>query len=687
MSSNTETLLDLATRPLAGNAEHHLAAQAELSETIARTNPSESSIHSTIEAFRASDTRKSSPKSGHFLWLYLLISLASLSAITQAIQIFKQSRNASAGYTIFNSIGPTSTQPFQQWKLTPREKLILLGDKQSTNPIQTWKPLWDLDPTNPAYFAEYLRAYQQAKRPIPPELLAKAEEMDPGNGWYHALAAGLIAEKAITKDTSAGRSTISAPKPTVWKINDPAKLSEALALIHQAATAPHFTGHELTLMAERIPMIPKAHDHLSQLPGIAYLASQPVASIQFRHVSDALNAGAQNCAANQDTKGFQQIIADWESITRKQIENGSSFIDLLVAKVFITGPALDFKNAADALGLQAEAERFDRIIEWRIKEDKGRKQNNRLRRDDDIISLKGSLLATLAIPTPLSNSNTQVTITESQLAPTRYAEHSYYHRLAAISTWLLFGLLAGAATLLLVKQNPLVLALSQRMTDLLRPSDWSWILIGGTLFPLAFYLVILHLTPFSSREWSMKPTGLQQPVLQYASLLILTITLSITLANWRLSLRGNALGLSRKRQWIPWAASFSATLAMLHFGSLMLLLPRFGMLTLFAGYALLGIPALWLLTGLLLQFIGHRSHNLRRATLTRAFIPACLLTATAFVATLPLHHALERKWITRDTLFTLNPQAPSLSSPEWSATQQLRKDLSQTLTNLSSPTP
>ncbi len=686
MTSNTETLLDLATRPLAGNAEHHLAARAELNETIARTNPSESSIHSTIEAFRASDTRKSKPKSGHFLWLYLLIALASLSAITQAIQIFKQSRNASAGYTIFNSIGPISTQPFLEWKLTPREKIILLGDNQSTNPIHTWKPLWDLNPTNPAYFAEYFRAYQQAKRPIPPELLAKAEEIDPGNGWYHALAAGLIAEKAITKDTSAGRSSISAPKPTVWKINDPANLSEALALIHQAATAPHFTGHELTLMAERIPMIPKAHDHPSQFPGIAYLASQPVASIQFRHVADALNAGAQNCAANQDTKGFQQIIADWESITRKLIENGSSFVDLLAARAFLAGSALTFKHTAAALGLPAEAERFDRIITWTNNQKTRRKARDRNAKND-LTRLKGSLLATLAIPALLSNSNTQVTITESQLAPTRYAEHSYYHRIAAIATWLLFGLLAGAAALLLLKQNPLVRTLSQRMTDLLRPSDWSWILIGGTLFPLAFYLIILHLTPFSSREWSMKPTGLQQPFLQYASLLILTITLSITLANWRLSLRGTALGLARKHPWIPWAASLSAALAMIHFGSLMLLLPRFGMPTLFAGYALLGIPALWLLTGLLLQFIGHRSHNLRRATLTRALIPGFLLTATAFVATLPLHHALERKWIARDTLFALNPQAPSLSNPEWSATQQLRKDLSQTLTNLSSPTP
>jgi hypothetical protein len=261
------------------------------------------------------------------------------------------------------------------------------------------------------------------------------------------------------------------------------------------------------------------------------------------------------------------------------------------------------------------------------------------------------------------------TITKNDLRPGRYAEHALFERIFCLFAWALLALCAAHSR---YRTSPHVRSLSARMLDLLRPSDWAWILLGGVMLPVLWYLAITRLTPLSAREWSLQHTAFIQPSCQIGSLLALMIILPPVIATKCLGKRGAPLGLTTRRPWLGWLAAASTALAIPAFGAI-----PFGRRDMLLDFAsvLLGIGLLWLLVGFGRNIFGRPVHALRRATLARMVLPAWILGMLLFALAVPLLYTEERHWIQQDRLLEISADAPALSRYEYAVSQVLRAEL------------
>jgi hypothetical protein len=462
-------------------------------------------------------------------------------------------------------------------------------------------------------------------------------------------------------------------KTPVWKIIDEKRLQETLARIHQLAAKPQFTTYQTELLQQRIPLLPPRTDTVRQTARVAYVATQGTAIVvHLQKLSNALAAGAQQCAARQDATGFRQITSDWMRLVQTTARGGETMVELLVARAFFTNPLANFRDAAQALGLDEETRRFADLHQ-RVQADKEtRKQRGRNSPIADLVTSHGSVFAGMALPMLMSQVANPPAITESDLRPGRYAEHALFERAGSLAAWAALGLCAALAALSRYRVSPHVRVLAPRMLDLLRPSDWAWILLGGVMLPVLWYLTITRLTPLSAREWSPRMTDFIQPVCQFSSLLALTVILPVVIATKCLGKRGAAFGLTNHRPWFGWLAAGCAALAIPAFGVM-----GYGRERLFLNAAalLLGVAVLWLLVGFIRNVLGRPVHALRRATLARLVLPAWILGMLGFALAVPLLYDTERHWIQHDRLLEIAADAPSLSRYEYAVTQVLRAEL------------
>jgi len=247
----------------------------------------------------------------------------------------------------------------------------------------------------------------------------------------------------------------------------------------------YFSDHK-TLPPEILTAAARA-DTVSQTARVAYVATQGTAIVvHLQKLSNALAAGAQQCAARQDATGFRQITDDWMRLVQTTARGGETMIELLVARAFFTNPLANFRDAAQALGLDEETRRFADLHQ-RVQADKEtRKQHGRTSPVVDLVTSHGSVFASMALPVIVSQVANPPAITEADLRPGRYAEHALFERAASLSAWAALGLCAALAALSRYRVNPQVRVLAPRMLDLLRASDWAWILLGGVMLPLLY---------------------------------------------------------------------------------------------------------------------------------------------------------------------------------------------------------
>jgi hypothetical protein len=666
MNPAEDRLIELATRPLAGNAEIQLAAAGELRRRIETRAASPEALAEAADSLERADRR---PRRHHWrVALYVITLLVSLPVLVHsARQII-----VLAGIRSLVSTGtasPPKVSPLVAGA-TPAQKLLVHGDPTAINQAGRWKPLWDSAPENPAYFAEYANACYQDRERISPELLATAERLDPDNGWFLALAAAGDSKGAVTKQKPPRGTGGETPAP-LWKIDNEPQLQEALARIHQAARKPRFTSYQNELLKQRIPLFPPRTDFVSQLPPAVYLAAQHAPGIHLQKLTNLMAAGAQQCAANHDTDGFRQITADWQALAQSITRNGDMLIDLLVAKAFISSPLANFRDAAQALGLNDEAARFSDLHDQFAAEKKSRTMDRWKSQPTDLATSKGSLLASMTLPMLGRLVKSAPPLTEADLRPGRYADHAVFERIASFIGLAILGVCAGLAALQRLRQSPLVSPLAERMLDLLRRSDWWWIIAGGIVAPAVWYFGITRFTPLSAREWSIRWTVFLQPSCQFGAMLVMMIVLPVVIATWRLGKRGAPLGLLPRRAKLGMIAAVSAILAVPMFGAI--LLGTDGIMI--AGSILLGIPVLWLVFGFFVNILGNDEHALHRATLARMVLPAWVFGMFLMAISMPMHHAQERRWIQQDQLYKISAEKPAPTHYEWEVTQQLRKEL------------
>jgi hypothetical protein len=664
MDSPVDPIVSLVVRPFAGRDELQTAAAAELRDRLAgAAAATPEAVAEVTAAFEQADAR---PWRGRWrVVLGLVTGVVSLPLLVSlavhylgGLAVIRTVTSQDAGRGKLNL--PVGKD------LSPAERLLLAGAPDTRKDDERWRPLWESAPDKPAYLAEYALAFLRTRHELSPEIQEAAARIDPDNGWFPALAAAGLAEGVVKKGTRSSKEKREG-KAIAWEVLNEPRLREALLQLHRAATKPRFTGYRAELHRERAPLLPPRDDFMSQWVWLAYSASAENSVIPFRHLGEAIAAGAGLCAARQDVEGFQQILADWRWLTHAVIHDGETLIDQLVARVLVTTPLANFRDAARTLGLEAEAAKFAALEE--------QERTTREARDRSPQALhsvpteRGSMLARLSLVTP-SVIQSPPAVTEQDLRPGRLADHAVFDQAAAVVTWGVLGLgVAGAG--LLFRGRAVIRAVALRMLDLVRPSDWAWILLGGVVVPVLWYLAVTRLTPLSAREWSLWASGFLLPASQTGALILLLAVCPLVLAGWRLGKRGAVFGMTGKWPKLGWLAVAAAALAVPVAGGIGLG-PAASPLSL--ALVLLGMAACWLFAAACQYTAGAKSQDLRRATVVRMAVPAWLCGMLGCVLALPLHQLEERHWLRQDRLLATPAERPGIASYEARLVDALRAE-------------
>ena len=658
-----ERFLDAATAPLGDNAELQIMARRELEEGLAAGKEAE-----LAEARAALEGAK--PRRRWRIALYAatalvsVMSLGLLGRMAASLDVIRMILDPFSG-----EIPDSAKSEARLGKnLSAQERLLLFGDSTKASPAERFKALWDSDPENPAYFAEYSLHFIQEHESLPPDFLETAGKLAPDNAWFTLMAASVTAKDAF-KRVKQSRTQVEQGVPSDYQILDAKRLDEALRLLEKAAGQSRLQSYRSKLIAERIALLPRRSDFVSQLPGVVHLAGFPLDSVYFHRSADAADAIAWQAADRGDAEAFRRIAATWETSLRSMIEAESpDTIHGLIARRMLQVTA-DRYGRTGMPGIEELNEQWLPIAERMRTE----KEERDLRNWDGDLKLKSGILSGLSLPLMTKQLQSPIPLTDADLKPGRMVDHELFSRVAAAALCLVFGLMLLAAALYRQRANVLVKRLSRRLEDLLRPADWAWILGGGVGLPMLFYLVIYRLTPLGARDWSIAASAFNVPAGQAAAMGLLMIVLPVLIARWRLGKRGAVLGWHKGRAWMGWTAVACGALSLPVFG-LSFASGKGSEVVMMVASALLGILALaWLLLGLRAVF-SKRPALLRRATLSRVLVPAYALGMLLMAASMPLYHAAEKRWLARDRLMEITPDAPALSRYEWQVAQALRAE-------------
>ncbi len=659
MDSPVVPLITLVTRPLAGNPELHAAAVAELQERWVADSPEAAAALAQADA--------------HPLRRRWRLALGIVTVVVSLPLLVGVAVSYFGDFLQIKDLGRMPPERDGQMTLaerlgkglSPAQRLLLVGEPNARKDADRWRPLWDSAPEKPAYLAEYALAFLRTNHALSPEILAAAQRIDPDNGWFPALAAAGLADGVVKKGARTSEEKREG-KALSWEILDEPRLREALLQLHAAATQPRFAGYRNELHQERARLLPPRVDLASQLMWLLHASRTDSGLLPFRALSEAIAAGAEQCAARQDAEGFEQILADWRWLVRMAAGDGEMLLDQMVARVLLTTPLANFRDAARVLGLEADAAIFA-TQEQREREERGRPASQRS--NSDLARQRGSLLAGMALVTPSLIPSPPV-LTAADLRPGRLVDHAVFDRFSAAGIWLVLGT-AVASAISPFRGRAVIRALAARLLDLLRPSDWAWLLLGGVVAPVLWYLAITRLTPLSAREWSLGQSGFLLPICQKAALPLLLACLPLALAEWRLGLRGAGFGLETSRRWLGWWAAGAAALAIPALGAAACGL-ELGLPLLAAG--LLGGPLCWLLAPEFRRAAWAKRHALRRATVARMAVPAWLCAMLLCALALPFHYAEERQWLGEDRLLEVPAEIPAMSRYEAQLVPLLRAD-------------
>ncbi len=676
-------LIEAVTQPFADNAEMKLAAAAILEEQFDADHPS---IPSAIKQLEVRDKKK-----GGWIWKSAIWVLA-LAVLYLTANYDEPAIRTYMGLEDFIFDEPKA--PVVSSHLTEQQKL-LLGDPDLDELTQK-KLLFESDPNNPAYFAEFAGAYFKEHSKIPDNFLETASRIDPDNSFFPCWAAGLYQDKAIDQiSTSLRKSSASTPPPRFvdgvklrslpveqeYTILDQIAYDDALHLIERASQLPKFDNYTMSLMTERMRLLPQPQNLIEYVRKVAnqYSAgSQGI--ISLIKVARLLNARAEELSKKGDKETFVTLAKNRDALIEALMKSGSNYlIDALVHQTIASSTATNFHAAADRLDLTDLEEKYRKQNEAFIAEsDRRRIADSKSDSSTDWIEQKSGILH-IGISMIADQVKTPPPLTDADLKPLRMVDHELAGRVGIITAAL--GLLFGALLVFLFRflaARPIRLT-AKRFSSLLNASDWLWITGLGVVLPILAFLYISRVSPVSGRDYGISCFLFLFPGIHLAVLLMNLLFIPAVVTRWRLKRRGAAFHLGSHLDWLslPVIAvmlgySIAAYPALVKFGldhlpmKIALAAPAMGWL----GFVFLHALRI---------FLGNARSRIIQTASAIAVLPAYALAVILLCALIPIYHAGERYWIPQDKLILIDPDAPDLGAYECRVATQKRLEMKEML--------
>lgn len=675
MPDPAERFIAAATAPLGDNAELQMMAAQELRGGI-MFGPLQEHCDSLEAAAGHLETGRNSRH-----WRRLFYATTAILVVTAGIPVVRDFLKFRVGERSLGSRGTgpvpmTADLPFGGavptrlqdifGDLSANQKLLLFGDPAAGTFPERFRALWAGDPTNPVFFADYTRACSESAAGLPPDFLVSVDRVDPDNGWFHHLAAGLEARDATTFNHFPYRITKHGGRFPEHRIKSPSGVAMALKLMAASAAMPRHDSYEAEIYRQRLEVLPPGDDWVGRWLAVDYLRHHPPGSGMDRYHRDlagVVAAEAWVLASSGHAPVLAKLAADWETCVIRSLQTpATSPGDLLSISSGIAIASPSIASAARELGLGDLAENHERWatelrLLWAARDI-----------DQDLFRDQGGIFSEYLDPYSIQRAGPPQ-VNQEDLKPGRLADHAVTRRLVA-AVWMVL-LAAGALLLALTRffRGYQARRLSGALTAVLTPVDQGWILAGGILAPFALHVLLDQATPFGMHDEKL-PLG--SILLRFSVAGSILLTLPVLIAMRRLACRLGVLG---------WDRGTLPERRLVRIAAVLILIAGF-LAVAFSKRIddeLLGwsatVTSLGMIFVVFASMFGPRRSLVRWLAVARAAVPGQVLGVLLMALSTLAYHACEKHWIRKDRLSRIEPGIPAANRYQFEVAEDMRKAL------------
>jgi len=582
--------------------------------------------------------------------------------------------------------GPASQQiATMLYNLSDQDCFILDGDLSLENSVDQQKSIWESDPTNRIYFANYFhevgRSNDFYSSEIPTDLLETARQIDPDNAYYVYLEALQELTNTIhtTWPNDFGESITPADTP-FYEIINRERLDHCMALIEQALNMSHYSCYSTEMTRIRLSLLPPPRyliDLMVRLGVVIDSSHSPIIKREALQLTKSMVAYGDLLLKEGDFKRAEQFLNGWEILTRQLSSNSDSLVEVRIAcglpdfgcDSAAVYRAADRNTTADRMAARAD------VAYIRSKLIQKMKGSN-----SDVIQEHGGILAFMSTPNNILPTHAGI------LAPSRRLELTMVTRFAiGIISALLFLAIVGCV---LASLRWRFSKKGRVIPILLIPSGHSLMntLAYSVILPGMIFLIFTRLVPASGHEYSFS-AGAHKLIAEFELLAIALLTLPALLGTRAVRRRCEELNIPTA----PFAARRLLPILMGESFVLILLwltpAPPIHLVKL-GTFIVAGLTGLTLLASAITGFVqgmgGQKKYGLFYGTVFRSRIP--LLAGAMLLINLvsrPILQNAEEKYVRQDTLLNLT-QSPHMSRLKTETINYIRTELQAALKELDS---
>lgn len=551
-----DPLIEAAVRPLADNAEMRLAAAGYL-EGI-RCHQPEQEREAIAVWTRA--TRAGWLNWRMALWAVMVV-LSVYVAVTEWGNVLRYHQwSASVRKGLYEPPPDFSDRVFS--KLNSEQRLLVFGDQGAKDPSGRREVMCRKYPENPAYFSEYAGAYLRERNELVPGYFDEIRKIDPNNAWFLYLAAIERAKGAVLSvDPKPGASGAMAS----WRIKDQKRLEDALRLIREAGALPECESYAAEILSSRLAVLPNK-DFMDNMESVSVLAADlSTQSIHLMHVQSAIHAQVARQVDTRDAEGFRLLSNDAEAFLRSICnQRTATLIEQVIHFGFVKIMSKEFAKSAGQLGLTAESEKWIGINEraQKLSELRKAKQFTVDGSVADPVKVTGRFFGR-AVESVAQQPAEGPVLTDELLQPGRTMDHEILSRGYAYALWILTGFLLLLVVMFRFRTPRMLRCMAGRVEELLRPSDWAWVIGLGVLLPLVFVMAINRCTALGGRDFGLAGTAMLLPGGHFVGFFLLWWVAPVLVIRQRLAKRAGFFGFTKPGilEWVVLACAVAFVFA------------------------------------------------------------------------------------------------------------------------------